>query len=294
MKYKDFKKTLLTDGTYAKFNSLQRSYFKFAYNGNFSGSKLCFFNDNGETLTLDEFIAKNSDFDSDTLLALRQLSNAYSAQRRKLNEHIKYLFKRNDYELVFVTFTFNDKTLKLNSIYRKKKITRLLNSIPFVVDYIGNIDFGKTTNREHYHYIVAFDSENFKGNYSMENRHFKLKEFEPYLRYGSYDLKPIRRNLIDFKKVSSYIAKLTNHALKVRKGSLITMRDSDFQRWKKDHEYMLRHKKLTSEVTSDLLIGSDKYLLKPKQLRFNEELANTGYDDLSIDFLTGELRDFDI
>lgn len=294
MKHKELKKTLLIDGTYAKFNQLQRAYFKFAYNGIFSDSQLVFFDDNGEAFTLDEFIVRNSNFGDSELLALKQLSNAYAVQRRSLNEHIKYLFKRKDLELVFITFTFNDFALSLDSKTRRNFITRLLNSIPFVVDYIGNIDYGKSNNREHYHYIVAFDSEKFNGNYLMENRHFKLKEFAPYLRYGNYDLKPVTRDMVDYKKVSSYIAKLTNHALKVHKGSLITKRDSDFQRWKKDQDIMLKHKKLTHEVNQTILVGSDKYLLKPKQLRFNEELANSGFDELSFNLLTGDLRDFDI
>ena len=290
MEHKELKQRLLTDGTYKKFNDLQRAYFKFCYNGDYSPSELSFFDNEGEVLPFDDFITKNSDFEPNTLIALRQLSNAYSFQRRKLNEHISYLFERKDLELYFLTFTFKSSTLKRNPTYRRNIITRLLCSIPYVADYIGNIDYGKSTSREHYHYIAAFDSFEFNGNFINEKGHLKLKELEPYLRYGNYDLKPIRRNLIDYKKVSSYIAKLTNHALKVKQGSLITKRDSDFQRWKKDHDYLLKHKKLTHEVVPTLLTDTDRYREKPNETRFKEELAKNGYDELCIDFYSGILK----
>ena len=99
---------------------------------------------------------------------------------------------------IFVTLTFTDDVLKATSDEtRKKYIKRYLKENSSI--YVANKDFGATNGREHYHAIVSSPT---KLNLSQWNH------------YGAINVKRIRSTTKDLTKVSKYVSKLTNHAIK--------------------------------------------------------------------------------
>lgn len=106
----------------------------------------------------------------------------------------------------FLTFTFTDKSLQDTSPEtRRQVVRRFLTDLN--VPYVANIDFGKKNGREHYHAVVASGKVNYK-----------------LWDYGALNGKVIRNDVkVDedgsisiesAQKISRYIAKLTNHAIK--------------------------------------------------------------------------------
>ncbi len=96
----------------------------------------------------------------------------------------------------FITITFNPETLsKTNEQTRRKYVSRWLKSLtPF---YVANIDYGKEKGREHYHAVITSDERPPKT-----------------WSYGFIDILKVKTTETDTKRVSKYISKLTNHAIK--------------------------------------------------------------------------------
>lgn len=109
---------------------------------------------------------------------------------------------------IFCTFNFDDKVLNSTSIdTRRQYVRRHLSS--FNCQYVANIDFGndkeyidrkgnkrKGTSREHYHALVQVEKLPMSWSYGYEFlEHVRL--------HDSTDV-----------KLSKYISKLTNHAIK--------------------------------------------------------------------------------
>lgn len=98
---------------------------------------------------------------------------------------------------LFITLTFNDKTMaKTDRNKRRRLVQRYLKDN--CSNYVANIDFGKLNGREHYHALVSND--------------LCLKD---WFKYGSIDVEHVKPYETSTKKLSKYITKLTNHALKV-------------------------------------------------------------------------------
>lgn len=98
---------------------------------------------------------------------------------------------------VFITLTFNDKTLaKTDTEKRRRLVQRYLKSN--CKEYVANIDFGALNGREHYHAVVSNDIN-----------------FEPWYKYGVINAERVRPYEDSNKRLARYITKLTNHALKV-------------------------------------------------------------------------------
>lgn len=103
---------------------------------------------------------------------------------------------------IFLTLTFTDATLKETTPQQRRvAVSRYLKQYNCM--YVANIDFGKDktkTMREHYHALINCDKV----------------EFESWRRYGNINAERIRNRDIesDKTKLSKYIAKLSNHAIK--------------------------------------------------------------------------------
>lgn len=125
----------------------------------------------------------------------RRLNSSTYHKRARLNKKIKrYLESGN---CLWVTLTFSNKTLESTSEEtRKQYVRRYLKSN--YKDYIANIDYGSKNDREHYHAIIRTDYMN-------------LKEWH---QYGAIKVEHIRTNDVSIKKLSKYVTKLTNHAVK--------------------------------------------------------------------------------
>ena len=96
----------------------------------------------------------------------------------------------------FITITFSPETLEnTNEQTRRKYVSRWLKSLtPF---YVANIDYGKEKGREHYHAVITSDQRPPKT-----------------WSYGFIDILKVKTTENDTKRVSKYISKLTNHAIK--------------------------------------------------------------------------------
>ena len=96
----------------------------------------------------------------------------------------------------FITITFSPETLaKTNEKTRRVYVSRWLKSLtPF---YVANIDYGKNKGREHYHAVITSDQRPPKS-----------------WSYGFVDILKVATTETDTKRISKYISKLTNHAIK--------------------------------------------------------------------------------
>ena len=100
---------------------------------------------------------------------------------------------------IFVTLTFTDDVLRdTTDKQRRVAVSRYLKS--YQAMYLANIDFGGKNNREHYHALINCDRLNFEG----------------WRKYGAIDFERVRLRDIenDHVKISRYISKLSNHAIK--------------------------------------------------------------------------------
>lgn len=96
----------------------------------------------------------------------------------------------------FITITFSPETLaKTNEKTRRVYVSRWLKSLtPF---YVANIDYGKKKGREHYHAVITSDQRPPKT-----------------WSFGFIDILKVATTETDTKRISKYISKLTNHAIK--------------------------------------------------------------------------------
>jgi hypothetical protein len=112
----------------------------------------------------------------------------------RLKKRVEPMVKTNKAKLL--TATFNDKVLATTTeATRKTYVARYLKE--HYPSYVANKDYGKTTNREHYHAIVISDKVDFKT-----------------WPYGRLNAKAIYNHKNDIVRTSKYVAKLSNHALK--------------------------------------------------------------------------------
>lgn len=140
------------------------------------------------------------------LNVLRKLSNSNIAKSSRLRKKIELMIKK---PCVFLTLTFSDNTLHNTSVKtRRKYISRFLDST--CAYYIANIDYGdnhiytdlhgilrRATGREHYHAIIQTDFVDI----SLYN-------------LGWLNVERVYCKTDSDKKLSKYITKLTNHAIK--------------------------------------------------------------------------------
>lgn len=106
---------------------------------------------------------------------------------------------------IFITLTFTDAVLKSTTAEtRRRYVARFLKSQG--CDYVANVDFSPSKQREHYHAVI--------------NSRVDLNAW----KYGFIYAEKVRTHKNDLLKVSKYITKLTSHALKVDSTRLIYSR----------------------------------------------------------------------
>lgn len=243
MKNKDIKQNMLINGHYSQLKKIDKQLYK----STGVGIKGTIYNntiyDNIDLIDIlgfkdtkiisSEQIADALGFSNNELKSYLQMDEARKKQCSRLYKHIDYLFNKN-YDLIFATFTFNDNALKLSYDTRKQKVRRAINMCPVVVDYIGNIDYGKENEREHYHYIIAikkgydftFKKVKRKNKYQMIITNMPI---DYNFGFSTYEL--IGDTEKDRKKTTKYTAKLGLHALKVKQSQIITKKDSEYHNY---------------------------------------------------------------
>lgn len=117
----------------------------------------------------------------------------------RIKKRLVYLLTRFDY-IWFVTFTFDNYYINRTTRTKRDLIKSVLNTHDF--KYILNIDYGKSTEREHYHCIIATNI-NFDVNQYIQS-HYPCFSKSIQCKKGKNDL----------LKLSKYINKLTNHCIK--------------------------------------------------------------------------------
>lgn len=147
-------------------------------------------------------------FSEDDIKEARKINKASYQRVKRLYQRIeKYL---SEGRCIFATLSFTDDVLSSTSKEtRRKYVSRFLKSISNL--YIANIDFGKTTGREHYHAVIVIDKI-ARGSWS----------------YGFDKYKKIRCDNLATIKLAKYISKLTNHAIKesTKRNAYIYSRES--------------------------------------------------------------------
>lgn len=124
-----------------------------------------------------------------------RVNNATRQRNRRLKEHIENMLVSG--QCIFLTLTFTDNTLeRTNEDTRKRYVKRYLKEVSS--QYVANIDYGSKNEREHYHAIVLCD----KVDYSF------------WHKYGAIKGELIKVEDNASKRLSKYVNKLTNHAIK--------------------------------------------------------------------------------
>lgn len=128
----------------------------------------------------------------------RKLKSRYQKCSR-IKKRFVYLLTRCDY-IWFITFTFDNYYIVKTDRTKRDLMKSVLNTHDF--KYMLNIDYGKKTEREHYHCILGTNI-NFDVNQFIQNN------------YPCHCLAiQCKKGKKDFVKLSKYINKLTNHCLK--------------------------------------------------------------------------------
>ena len=133
-------------------------------------------------------------FGDDWLIAQRLNANEYKRVKRLKDKMLNSVLSN---QAIFLTLTFTDDTLaRTTNLTRRRYVSRYLKSQSDY--YIANRDFGATNAREHYHAVVISK----KVDYSM------------WRRFGAINSKRIAPTQTSNVRVSKYVAKLSNHAIK--------------------------------------------------------------------------------
>lgn len=150
-----------------------------------------------------KYIELSNDIGSINLHQCQKIDHNKYKRTTRLRNRVSSLIKSG--QAYFITLTFRDDVLESTSEdTRRQFVRRFLKQ--YSSEYVANIDYGKTTEREHYHAITNCNIEKWPYGFSLS--------------------KAIAPNLESETKLPMYITKLTHHALKktVRGSSLIYSR----------------------------------------------------------------------
>lgn len=182
------------------------------------------------------------------LIICERIRQSIIEQTKKIKMHIQYMFAQGD-PMYFMTFTFNDDSIQRDETENKHWITRLLNEV--CKDYIINKDYGKGTERLHYHAVIQLAPESYTV-YNQTKQNCKLDIFDKYeKKMGFYYAKPIRKTGNSIKRLTRYLNKLTLHTTKVKQEYISTKKGTDFQKFKKQLKEL---KKFYIGLTTDEII----------------------------------------
>lgn len=118
----------------------------------------------------------------------------------RIKKRLVYLLSRYKY-IWFITFTFDNYYIDKCDRTKRDLIKMVLNTHDF--KYMLNIDYGKKNEREHYHCILA------------TNEDFDVNQFMQFYYEGGFSLSiKCKNGFDDFKRLSKYLNKLTNHCIK--------------------------------------------------------------------------------
>jgi hypothetical protein len=133
-------------------------------------------------------------FGDDWNIAMKLNHNEYKRVRRLKQKMLSSVLSN---KALFLTLTFSDDTIARTTIpTRRRYVSRYLKSQSAF--YIANIDFGARNGREHYHAVIVGQSIDYNAWHSL----------------GAIKGLKIAPTRNDTTRVSKYVAKLSNHAIK--------------------------------------------------------------------------------
>lgn len=152
--------------------------------------------------------------DNDIRHQLNNILKANEQRRHRLNKRISIML---NYDCIFLTLTFTDDCLSsTSSSTRRQYVRRWLDYVSVL--YVANIDFGSKNHREHYHAVILPNCD--KIDYTS-------------FGHGAVNGKRIHSsdNDDDCTRLSKYISKLSNHAIKetTKNHKIIYSRSQDFK-----------------------------------------------------------------
>lgn len=145
--------------------------------------------------------------------AVKKDSNAYRQRVKRLANRSRYMYSfAGTGKLIFMTLTLSDKSINNNTEETlRRQVARYCKAHGSV--YVANADHGDKNGRLHYHGLIVGD--------------FNLKKWKNDWKYGHSDFEVVGNKQSDVVKVSKYIDKLDNHAIKksTKGAKLIYSRD---------------------------------------------------------------------
>lgn len=147
----------------------------------------------------DRYIAfKNGEYFEENKEYEKVLSARYMKVSR-IKRRLIYLLSRYDY-IWFCTFTFDNYYINKSDRTKRDLIKNVISTHDFA--YMLNIDYGKTTEREHYHCVIGTNWDFNVNQYIQSN-------------YPCFSCSiQCKKGREDFTRLSKYINKLTNHCIK--------------------------------------------------------------------------------
>lgn len=129
-----------------------------------------------------------------------KLLNARIQKVGRIKKRLLYLLLRYKY-IWFCTFTFSDKYINKSERTKRDLIKSVLNTHDF--KYILNIDYGKNTQRQHFHCILATDID------------MDVNQYFQNFYNGGFSLSiQCKIGIDDLARLTKYIDKLVNHCIK--------------------------------------------------------------------------------
>lgn len=147
-----------------------------------------------------------------------KINHSFYKRTNRLRERIHHILTTHE-TTCFLTLTFSDETLsKTSEKTRRQHVTRFLKA--HNVEYVANIDYGKKNGREHYHAVIGSTAKlslwEKYGFIKSEYVHTPTLNKPIPKRYQEYneDLQKLLMLADNEKRLSKYVSKLTNHAIK--------------------------------------------------------------------------------
>lgn len=173
-------------------------------------------------------VKKKYDCTEEEYKCCEQLRKSRSKQRQEIKAQLKFWINQN-YEITFNTYTLNDETLNtyISDIDKlQNNLTRLLSK--YTLDYIGNIDYGKINGRIHFHVLEAHKT--IQEEIINNNRHITITPIHiEWQKYGFSNGERITYRDTSYEKLCGYLAKISNHSIKVKKKRLFKKKYSEYK-----------------------------------------------------------------
>lgn len=246
MKHKEIKAEMLKNGTYSDIRKLDKELYKnyqtclktqinAVYEDDYKDMVDVIGSDSAHLSALLD-VSEAHGLDKIQTECYLQMKKARHNQMTNMRRHIEYYTQSNDYDLVFATFTFTDEYLNKNFQYRRKQLLNCLKSCDVIKDYIVNIDYGKQTEREHYHGILFIKKGSVEWSFKRGKKFWYIENMPINYNLGFCSFEKVGNEKYDNDRVAQYVAKLNLHALKVKQSRLIIKKDSpykDFLKYRK-------------------------------------------------------------